>query len=231
MPYSWERTLRDPRSPFERAFHCVDIYDRVNSSISPRTGIMLAQTCHAAKYARACFNRRAFNVNRHLGRFFQNPLAFRSLQAQTGALISGSSALQFFDRETYEDSDLDVYLHPGHLKQIGAWLMEAEGYTYITENSNTPVTLQPTLHHFDAFRLACNNLDHPISHPTPVFDPEIRRPIEGPASPTIPYFQGDVIQGCTTFVWDAGEQNQRLVQLMVAKYNPLDTILQFHSSK
>lgn len=231
MSYSMDITTHDLRTPFERAFHCADVYDKINSRITPGTAVKLAQTCHAARDARTCFNRRAFNINRHLGRFFNDPVAFRSLQAQTGTLVSGSSALQFFDREIYEGSDLDVYLHPGHLERVGGWLMEEEGYTYMTEDPSTPVTPQPTLNNFEAFKMACTAMDRHIAYPSPVFNLNVRRPTDNPLSRTVRYLQPDVIQGCMTFVRDLGSQNQRLVQLMTTKYNPLDAILQFHSSE
>jgi hypothetical protein len=34
----------------------------------------------------------------------------REMMKETGAIISGSTALQFFARETYGDSDLDIYV-------------------------------------------------------------------------------------------------------------------------
>lgn len=46
----------------------------------------------------------AFDINRCLSRFFTSPSAFRSLQARTGTLISGSIALQFLDRVRYHDT-------------------------------------------------------------------------------------------------------------------------------
>jgi hypothetical protein len=57
--------------------------------------------------------RRTININRILKRFFPEPDVFRVLQRQTGTLISGSQALQFFDRTFYPESDLDLFLFPG----------------------------------------------------------------------------------------------------------------------
>jgi hypothetical protein len=39
-----------------------------------------------------------YNIEHHFGRYFDNPLSFRVLQAQTGTLVSGSNALQYFER-------------------------------------------------------------------------------------------------------------------------------------
>ena len=232
MSYHRDYTVCEFTTPFEKAFHCADVYDRINSMIPPHSSVMLSWTCHATNNARASFTRCTFNINHHLRRFFQNPLEFRTIQAETGTIISGSSALQFFNREIFEDSDLDLYLHPGHLERIGAWLMKSEGYIYITEDPNVPVTEQQTLHGFQAFKTASMLIDRPILHPSPVFSPDIHHPgLEVPSSPSVPYFPADVIKGCMTFVCNMGSHDQRLVQLMVTEYNLLDAILQFHSSE
>ena len=49
-------------------------------------------------------------INNHLSRFFPDPIVFRSLQARTANLVSGSNALQFSDRTSYEEADTDVYV-------------------------------------------------------------------------------------------------------------------------
>ena len=232
MSYHRDYTVHEFTTPFEKAFHCTDVYDRINSMIPPHSSVMLSQTCYTANDARASFTRRTFNINCHLGHFFQNPLEFHTIQAETGTIISGSSALQFFDREIFEDSDLDLYLYPGHLVRIDTWLMKSECYIYITEDPNVPVTEQQTSHRFQAFKTAFMLIDCPILHPSPVFSLDIHHPgLEVPSSPSVPYFSTDVIKGCMIFVCNMGSHNQRLVQLMVTEYNPLDALLQFHSSE
>lgn len=74
--------------------------------------------------------RRAYDVHRLLGRFFADPLDFRSLQARTGTVISGSVALQFFSRAHYPSADLDLYLHMRHRKEVGLWVVE-QGYDFV----------------------------------------------------------------------------------------------------
>ncbi|KIJ42145.1 hypothetical protein M422DRAFT_171479, partial [Sphaerobolus stellatus SS14] len=54
---------------------------------------------------------RAFNINDFLKRFLKDPRKFRSLQTRTGALISGSQALQLLGRTRWPDSDLDLYIY------------------------------------------------------------------------------------------------------------------------
>ncbi|KIM41068.1 hypothetical protein M413DRAFT_11278 [Hebeloma cylindrosporum] len=54
---------------------------------------------------------------------------FREIQAKTGTLISGSTALQFFDRTVYEDSGLDLFVEHASLRPIAIWLGSI-GYLY-----------------------------------------------------------------------------------------------------
>jgi hypothetical protein len=54
---------------------------------------------------------RAFNIEKRLSRYFDDPKSFRKLQAETLTVISGSTALQFFQRNFYPESDLDLYVH------------------------------------------------------------------------------------------------------------------------
>lgn len=69
-------------------------------------------------------------MNASLARFFPDPLGFRSLQARTGTLVSGSFALQFFDRAFYPNTNLDVYVYSQHRREVGNWVLTM-GYTFI----------------------------------------------------------------------------------------------------
>ncbi|KAI0638623.1 hypothetical protein C8Q77DRAFT_1215387 [Trametes polyzona] len=62
----------------------------------------------------------------------------QALRSRTGTLISGSCALQFFDRTVYPESDLDLYVHMQHRREVGRWLIE-EGYTYAPMPFQHPV--------------------------------------------------------------------------------------------
>ena len=107
------------------------VFDIIFSDLSPASLIRFGRTCRLARDAVSVFSKRAFNINQHLSRFFSNPIGFRSLQAKTGTLISGSNALQFLDRTFYPESDLDIYTHPGHAREVGDWLVQKEGYTFL----------------------------------------------------------------------------------------------------
>ncbi|KAI0765136.1 hypothetical protein C8Q74DRAFT_1450222, partial [Fomes fomentarius] len=118
-----------PRSLID-VFSCHLISDRVLHQLDPRSLALVACVSRMTQQATQDYRRRAFNINKRLERFFSNPPAFRSLQATTAAIISGSFAVQFFDRSFYPESDLDIYVHPdAHVRDIALYLL-SEGYTY-----------------------------------------------------------------------------------------------------
>lgn len=91
---------------------------------------MLSKTCRLGYAAAADYSRTAYDINRSLTRYFDDPLAFRSLQARTGTLISGSFALQFLGRLFYPESDLDLYVAMHARREVGEWIL-AQGYSYV----------------------------------------------------------------------------------------------------
>ena len=105
------------------------IYDNILPMLSPATCVRLARACVAAFNAVNNINKCAYNINRHLSHFFDDPLGFWSLQARTGTIISGSNALQFLDRTFYLTSDLDIYVNPGHTKEVRLRLIQQGGYS------------------------------------------------------------------------------------------------------
>jgi hypothetical protein len=122
----------------DQAFSQPTIYDLIFSCLSPPTIVRCGRTCRAIYVATKDFNTRAYTINRHLSRFFNNPEGFRSLQAQTAALISGSNALQFLDRTHYADSDLDVFVFLDTVRDIGRWLINHEGYSFTPRPDQLP---------------------------------------------------------------------------------------------
>lgn len=98
-------------------------------ALSPAELIRLSLTCRAMYKAVKLYMAKAFNVNTLLRRFFSSPEDFRTLQARTQTLISGSVALQFFDRSFYPESDLDLYAPYRTFRDVGNWLL-GHGYTF-----------------------------------------------------------------------------------------------------
>ena len=104
---------------------------------SAKSLVLLLRTCRTLKAAVEAYIGLRFDVNRILGRYFAAPRAFRYLQACTGTLISGSSALQFFDRSFYPSSDLDLYVSKVWGLRVGRFLFQ-EGYSFVPSQHQHP---------------------------------------------------------------------------------------------
>ena len=113
------------------------LLDLVFDYCSPATLLRLARTCQLTYASSKAYMRRAFKIDRLLLPYFPSPLAFRQLQARTGTLISGSTALQFFERVQYPDSDLDLYVFPKFRKDVERF-MRQEGYAVSSIRNKNP---------------------------------------------------------------------------------------------
>lgn len=212
---------------FEAVFSRRPIYDNILSCLEVPDLIHLGRTSKLARAALAEYSTRAYNINRHLLNFFNDPISFRSLQARTGTVISGSNALQFLDRTYYPDADIDVYVHPGHAIDVGKWLMsEEEGYTFVPTNQQEPeLTFEENVGQWDPFVRRFNEQDDQMfgthgnlyrmagiaqvySFEKKVKGREEMMDIEG----------GQVPEGIRT------------VQIIETKQSPFQSIMGFHSS-
>lgn len=88
------------------------IYDALFGFLSETSLVRLGAVSRQAQAALFNYRRRAFNATRHLSRFFNDATGFRSLQARTGTIVSGSCTLQFMDRTVYAGTDLDLFIQP-----------------------------------------------------------------------------------------------------------------------
>lgn len=190
---------------YARLFGRAPIYDGVLSCLEPRSLLRVALTCRIVYFAVADFKARAFNVNRHFSRYFSDPLAFRSLQAKTNTLVSGSDALQFLDRTFYPESDLDLYTHPGHSFEVAQFLVQVEGYQFAPREDQDQDWKQVIRDNWDGTQ---------------------RRVMIGTA-------EGYPLEGITA-VWTfkkTGRKEETLrVQIIEATSSPVEAILDFHSS-
>ncbi|KAI1143205.1 hypothetical protein F5Y05DRAFT_420937 [Hypoxylon sp. FL0543] len=75
-----------------------------------------------------------WDINDKLSRFIKYPIQFRSQLGRSGALISGSFALQFFERTLWPDSDLDIVVQDGvNLEGLSKYLTTVERYKMVEE--------------------------------------------------------------------------------------------------
>lgn len=182
------------------------LYDLTLCFTDPCTLMRTARTCRLAHSAVQSHITRYFNINNHLLAFFTDPLAFRSLQAKTGTLISGSNVLQFLDRTYYPEADLDLYCFYDARAEVGLWLIE-EGYRFAPNSRQDP-----------SFHIAVDQARVP-----------------GTADMNNPYSRMKGVSAVYTFIKRIENQdgpNRRLkVQIIVAYNSPMEAIFHFHSSK
>lgn len=185
------------------------IYDTLFTYLSPASIFRTARTCHVARQASIDYQSRAFDIHRHLRRFFADPVGFRVLQAQTGAVISGSNALQFFDRDIYPDSDLDIFVNVGNALDVCTWISQNAGHEYSFEPNEIQqaeglFTYSDAVEIFDVHHNSVN-LDW-------------NRYEESAAYSVI------------NFVSAVGFPGMRKVQVIATSSTPMANILRFHSS-
>lgn len=179
-----------------------NIYDNILSDLNPLAKYRLGSISQLSHQAVNYFDKRAFNINRHLSPFFTNPISFRNLQRRTGTIISGSNALQFFDRTHFNGADLDLYVHPGHAGEVCDWLRESAGYRHIGGDEVLKQALVED----------CKVIPKCESHMEDGYD----------CSPSI--------RGALQF-WLGEEDELRMVHLMITRHSPMHAVLNFHSSK
>ena len=92
--------------------------------------VQLLKTSHRLRNAVNAYIAQAFTVDRIISRYFEDPSSFRSMQAHTATIISGSAALQFFDRSSYPGSDLDLYVPILGAEKLTCFIIE-NGYTFV----------------------------------------------------------------------------------------------------
>lgn len=113
--------------------------DSLIRELSPRDRLQYSKANKEACSHVESFNRRAFQVEKVLSPYFspEEIVEFRKLQYSTGALISGSTALQFFDCSVYPDSDLDLYVELDWCQSIADFLQRI-AYTYRPTKKQPP---------------------------------------------------------------------------------------------
>ena len=183
------------------------MWEIVFEFLPPVDLIHFGQISKAAHMTVTRYSQRAFNVQRLLLPYFsdENIKSFRQLQLFTGTVISGSTALQFFDRTTYPESDLDIYVEHRYCREV-VWWLTSKGYSY------RPRPTQPV-----SFNEALQESAPAPNHAGAVF-----------FSPDISGYFGHGMANVFDFVRYGSE---RKIQLMSAHHCPLEIILDYHSSR
>jgi hypothetical protein len=108
------------------------VFDTLCTYLEPPDLLAIRRTTKefAALYSSAGASQ--FKINLLLKRFVKDPIALRSTLATHHALISGSAALQLFERVVWSDSDLDIYVENDEnntaLLTLCDYFIRSEGY-------------------------------------------------------------------------------------------------------
>ncbi|TFK69977.1 hypothetical protein BDN72DRAFT_878138 [Pluteus cervinus] len=99
-----------------------ELFDNVLRDLSTRDLVRLAKTNKRYEDLAVDFCRRSYDVTKVLSKHFtdQELRRLQWLLKVTGAIISGSTALQLFERMDYEGSDCDIYVED---KAAAPWLL------------------------------------------------------------------------------------------------------------
>jgi len=104
------------------------VFDRICSYLGIGDIISMTRTCKRLSGLYQALLATQWNVDRALRRFVNDPYRFRSKLGEYDAIVSGSFALQFFDRVIWPESDLDIYISQTQQEQFEAYLCESEDY-------------------------------------------------------------------------------------------------------
>ncbi|KAI5816259.1 hypothetical protein BZA77DRAFT_61520 [Pyronema omphalodes] len=155
-----------------------------------------------------------WNINNFLSAYFTNPKAFRSILGECDAFISGSAALQFFDRVRWSDSDLDIYVaepnrrsEQSAIKTLGMYLKDKEGYKFTPTSRQHPDFDLHGSEKAKEFALSQPLDQEPLDYS--IFD--------------------SGIAGVYTFIRKSARK-ERKVQIISTTGLPLQCVLRFHST-
>lgn len=137
-----------------------DVWLAVFEFLPVRELLMVSRTCRAMRLLVKAYWPLAFNLARVLQPFLipADVPSFRGMMKASGAIISGSVALQFLDRSSYPSSDLDIYVSHAHVNVVEPWLLE-HGLTKVPRVDEPDATPQAydrplVIHSVEDFRAA-----------------------------------------------------------------------------
>ncbi|KAJ3494879.1 hypothetical protein NLJ89_g10719 [Agrocybe chaxingu] len=108
------------------------------------TVLILSKVSHVVQEVCRSYTCEAWNIYGLSHEWFPDPIGFQAAMHVSNAVISGSLALQYFNRERYPGCDMDVYLRVAGADLLGRWF-KGQGYrksldseSYYICNSTTP---------------------------------------------------------------------------------------------
>lgn len=105
------------------------VFERLAGFLDIGSIVALTRTCKRLSGVYQSLLPVQWDVNQRLARFVTSPERFRYTLGKSGGLISGSFALQFFERVVWRDADLDVFVEDGRgAAELVRYVEEEEGY-------------------------------------------------------------------------------------------------------
>lgn len=185
---------------------------RMFSFLSPADVVTLAKSSRYLRSIAQFYMSHAWDFHTFFSSWFPGRTeCFRDLLDHTGAVVSGSQALQFFDRVQYPDSDLDIFVRAGGFYPLVTFLA-GEGYASFLPKAPTgqqyggPAFVSPS-------RLAKTCIKNMQT---------VRRPIIA-----VYNFKGGPSRGFARAV-----DNDKIIQVIIVDSDPVHHIIyDFHSSE
>jgi hypothetical protein len=157
-------------------------------------------------------------------------LHFRHLQATTGMVISGSTALQFFERVLYPESDLDLYVEHRYRRPIALWLASI-GYRYVPARAKVTSEHQDPHHGVDSITATQSTLEEALAANVPRL-PDISMGYD--PRPSIFFYGsgGGYLDATSILNFEKRDEcyGHRKIQIISSPRSPVEMILNFHSS-
>ena len=108
------------------------IFSTLGDMLSIAEIISLTRTCKKLSDLYRYLLPILWNVDKALGRFFDDPLGFRSQMAKYDALIFDDFAVQFFERDVWKCQFLDVIIQQGAGSELfSTYLSDTGGYEVV----------------------------------------------------------------------------------------------------
>ncbi|KAJ3926441.1 MAG: hypothetical protein NXY57DRAFT_966528 [Lentinula lateritia] len=184
----------------------IETCDAILDCLPPRDIFALGKCSKTARFNVMHYKQRVFSVQYAYRNFFSiDEIAeFQKIQSSIALLVSGSTVLEFFNREVY-NGDLDMYCHFRLCKPAAEWLI---GRGYLFE----PVEGQ------------VSDFDNAFSE---VYDKECTTTevIVVPNDSDIRDYTFDTIAAVWNFI-----RGSSRIQLIATRGSPLETIFSFHST-
>ena len=119
----------------------IDVFFPITSRICDFLSILdivyLSRTCKGLRSLYQSLIPHKWDIDRILQPFIDDPKAFRSQLGENDALVSGSLALQFFERRSWDEDGIEIFVEEGSMgDSMVEYLQSREGYLFSNAETN-----------------------------------------------------------------------------------------------